>query len=101
MNARVKELFSEVADLSPQARTQYLAEHEVDEDIRREVRALLAFDSDPNSFLLQTSVLPQAAPFSISISRARARAAGPTGCWSWSGAAVWARCISPSARTVK
>jgi serine/threonine protein kinase len=52
MNARVKELFSEVADLSPQARTQYFAEHEVDEDIRREVRALLAFDSDPNSFLL-------------------------------------------------
>jgi hypothetical protein len=32
-------LFNELADLSPQARTQYLDEREVDEDIRREVKA--------------------------------------------------------------
>src|SRR5437879_2228414 len=53
MNARVEDLFHEVAALSPDARTRYFAEHEVDEDIRQEVEALLAFDSGASSFLLR------------------------------------------------
>jgi serine/threonine-protein kinase len=53
MNARLEELFNEIADLSPEARAQYFAEHDVDEDIRREVEGLLAFDSGASSFLLR------------------------------------------------
>jgi tetratricopeptide (TPR) repeat protein/predicted Ser/Thr protein kinase len=52
MNAPVQELFHEVADLSPDARTRYFAEHDVDEETRREVEALLAFDSGASDFLL-------------------------------------------------
>src|SRR5579864_5323155 len=51
MKARVEELFHEVADLSPSARAKYFAEHEVDDEIRREVEALLAFDSGATEFL--------------------------------------------------
>jgi serine/threonine protein kinase len=51
MNARIEELFDRVADLTMEARTQYFAEHEVDEDTRREVEALLRFDSGASSFL--------------------------------------------------
>jgi hypothetical protein len=68
MNARVEELFSEVADLSPEVRAQYFAEHQVDEETRREVEMLLAFDSGASSFLLRdvgvaaSRALPQLEP---------------------------------------
>ena len=51
MKARVEELFHAVADLSPEARTRYFAEHEVDDEARREVEALLAFDCGASEFL--------------------------------------------------
>lgn len=51
MNARVEELFHEVVDLSPADRARYFGERQVDEEIRREVEALLAFESDANSVL--------------------------------------------------
>src|SRR5262252_7886584 len=51
MNARVEELFHEVADLSPADRAQYFGEHQVNQEIRQEVEALLAFDSGASSFL--------------------------------------------------
>ena len=51
MKARVEELFHEVADLTPDARARYFAEHDVDEDTRTEVDALLAFDSDASGLL--------------------------------------------------
>src|SRR5262245_8884877 len=53
MRAEVETLFHELADLSPDARTQYFVEHNVDEDTRREVEALLAFDSGASSFLVR------------------------------------------------
>lgn len=53
MKARVEELFHEVADLDPDARTRYFAEHKVDDDTRHEVEALLRFDSDASEFLLR------------------------------------------------
>jgi hypothetical protein len=51
MNARVEELFHELAELSPEARTQYFAEHDVDEETRHEVEKLLAFDSGASTSL--------------------------------------------------
>jgi tetratricopeptide (TPR) repeat protein/predicted Ser/Thr protein kinase len=51
MNARIEELFHSVADLTVEARTQYFAEHAVDEETRQEVEALLTFDSGASSFL--------------------------------------------------
>ena len=51
MNARVEELFHEVADLSPADRVRYFGEHQVKEEIRQEVEALLAFDPGARSFL--------------------------------------------------
>jgi serine/threonine protein kinase len=51
MNARIEDLFHRVADLTAEARTQYFAEHEVDEETRQEVEALLTFDSGASSFL--------------------------------------------------
>ena len=51
MNARIEELFHKVADLPAEARTQYFAEHAVDEETRREVEALLEFDSGASLFL--------------------------------------------------
>jgi serine/threonine protein kinase/tetratricopeptide (TPR) repeat protein len=51
MNARVEELFHEVVDLSPADRARYFGEHQVDEEIRHEVEALLAFDPGAGSFL--------------------------------------------------
>jgi serine/threonine protein kinase len=53
MKARVEELFHEVADLDPEARTRYFAAHKVDDDTRHEVEALLRFDSDASEFLLR------------------------------------------------
>src|SRR5579872_3603029 len=51
MNARVEELFHEVVDLSPADRARYFGEHQVDDEMRHEVEALLAFDSGARSFL--------------------------------------------------
>jgi serine/threonine protein kinase/tetratricopeptide (TPR) repeat protein len=53
MNARVKELFHELADLPPDARTRYFAENQVDDDTRREVQELLSFDSGASVFLVR------------------------------------------------
>jgi tetratricopeptide (TPR) repeat protein/tRNA A-37 threonylcarbamoyl transferase component Bud32 len=45
MGIRVEELFCEVADLPAEARAQYFVERNVDEQTRKQVEALLAFDS--------------------------------------------------------
>jgi tetratricopeptide (TPR) repeat protein len=46
MRTVVEELFCQVADLSPEERLRYFAEQEVGAEIRGQVEALLAFDSD-------------------------------------------------------
>ncbi|HYW48314.1 MAG TPA: serine/threonine-protein kinase [Bryobacteraceae bacterium] len=51
MNARVEELFHEVVDLSPGDRARYFGEHQVDNETRHEVEALLAFDPGARPFL--------------------------------------------------
>lgn len=53
MNRRVQEVFHEVADLSPEARRKYFEEHGVEEETRKEVEGLLAFDSGASAFLLR------------------------------------------------
>jgi len=53
MNARIEELFHAVVDLSPEARTRYFAEHDVEQETRQEIEALLAFDSGASSFLMR------------------------------------------------
>jgi tetratricopeptide (TPR) repeat protein len=45
MNARVEEIFHEVADLPTADRSEYFREHNIDGETRREVTALLEFDS--------------------------------------------------------
>src|SRR5262245_304717 len=52
MNPLVEELFHQVADLPAAARTRYFAEHHVDEETRREVEALLAFEPDASAWLV-------------------------------------------------
>src|ERR1700736_4810772 len=52
MNARVEALFHQVADLDPESRTRYFAEHDVDESTRHEVEALVRFDLGASEFLL-------------------------------------------------
>ena len=49
MRIQVEELFHEVADLSAEARARYLAERDVDARTRREVEALVAFDSSSST----------------------------------------------------
>src|SRR5262245_39881094 len=44
MNARVEELFHELADLSAEVRARYFTQHGVDAVTREEVEALLTFD---------------------------------------------------------
>jgi predicted Ser/Thr protein kinase/tetratricopeptide (TPR) repeat protein len=51
MNARVEEVFHEVVDLSQADRARYFGEHQVNEETRQEVEALLAFDSGASGFL--------------------------------------------------
>ena len=51
MNTRVQELFHDVADLTADERALYFAQHSVDEESRREVEALLQFDSDASGAL--------------------------------------------------
>src|SRR5215831_13405005 len=45
MKPVVEQIFHAVADLSPEARTQYFSRHNVDQSTRHEVETLLAFDS--------------------------------------------------------
>ena len=52
MNARVEALFHELAELLPEARTQYFAERDMGEETHREVEKLLAFDSGASASLL-------------------------------------------------
>lgn len=51
MKAEIEKLFHDLADLPSEARSRYFAEHTVDEETRREVEALLAFDPGASSFL--------------------------------------------------
>ena len=51
MNSRLEDLFHELADLSPAAREQYFARHGVDQQTRREVEELLAFDPSASGLL--------------------------------------------------
>ncbi len=51
MNSRLEDLFHELADLSPSAREQYFARHGVDQQTRREVEELLAFDPSASGLL--------------------------------------------------
>jgi tRNA A-37 threonylcarbamoyl transferase component Bud32/tetratricopeptide (TPR) repeat protein len=53
MNARVEKLFHQLADLSPEERARYLAEHDIDEETRREAEQLLAFDSHDSAPLVR------------------------------------------------
>jgi serine/threonine protein kinase len=48
---RVQQLFHAVADLTEEARTRYFAERDIDASTRREVEALLAFDSQSSTSL--------------------------------------------------
>ncbi len=53
MNGRVEELFHRVADLPAETRTHFFEEHDVDEETRREVEALLAYEPGASAFLLR------------------------------------------------
>ena len=53
MNAQVQQLFHALADLSPEARARYLAEHPSDDQTRRDVEALLASDPAATRFFRQ------------------------------------------------
>ena len=50
MNTVVQQLFHALADLSPEARARYFEEYPTDDQTRREVEELLAFDSDAHPF---------------------------------------------------
>jgi len=54
MNARVEELFHVLADCSSELRVRYFAEHDVEPAARKQVEALLAYDSDPSAPLRQS-----------------------------------------------
>jgi len=68
MKAEVEKLFHELADLPPEARSRYFAEHPMDAETRQEVEALLRFDPGASSFLLRdvgiaaSQALPQLDP---------------------------------------
>lgn len=53
MNDRVQDLFDKIGDLPPESRARYFAEHDVDPELRREVEALLSFDSGASGYLQQ------------------------------------------------
>jgi len=73
MRDEVLALFRELADLSPEARTRYFEEHQVDPQVRAEVESLLAYDSPTGSLavpvgreakdLLQSGSAPGSASF--------------------------------------
>jgi tRNA A-37 threonylcarbamoyl transferase component Bud32 len=51
MNARAAELFHQLADLAPEERRRYLAEHDIDEETRKEAEELLGFDAHGSAAL--------------------------------------------------
>src|SRR5262245_35829651 len=51
MKTRVEQMFHEVADLTASERAKYFMDHAVDDEIRREVETLLAFDAGAAEFL--------------------------------------------------
>jgi tetratricopeptide (TPR) repeat protein/predicted Ser/Thr protein kinase len=51
VNSRLEDLFHELAGLSPAAREQYFTRHGVDQQTRREVEELLAFDPSASGLL--------------------------------------------------
>ena len=53
MKLEVEKLFHEVADLGAEARAQYFAQHAINEQTRREVEALLRFDSGASTALME------------------------------------------------
>ena len=53
LRVRVNEIFHEIADLSSEDRERYFARHGVEDDIRKEIEALVAFDSDTNASLVR------------------------------------------------
>ncbi len=55
MITRIENLFHAVADLSEQSRADYFAEHAIDATAKRQVRALLEFDS-PDSMSLERDI---------------------------------------------
>jgi tetratricopeptide (TPR) repeat protein/predicted Ser/Thr protein kinase len=75
VNERVGELFHQVAELSPEARAQYFVDHHVDDETRREVEALLVFDSGASDFLLRD--IRVAANRALSLLDVRSRRCGP------------------------
>jgi hypothetical protein len=66
-------------DLPPDARARYFAEHAVDEETRREVAALLEFDSGASSFLLHD--IGSAASRALPELEGNPGAAARTDCW--------------------
>ena len=53
MKPAVEQIFHAVADLSPEARTQYFRSHNIDQNTRHEVETLLAFDGCSSEALEQ------------------------------------------------
>src|SRR4051812_12179974 len=51
MTVHIEEIFHEVADLSAEARDRYFAERDLDAKIRREVEALVEFDTGASTSL--------------------------------------------------
>ena len=51
MHTRIAEVFHQVVDLSPEARSDYFARHAVDDVTRRDVEALLAFDRSSSTMV--------------------------------------------------
>jgi tRNA A-37 threonylcarbamoyl transferase component Bud32/tetratricopeptide (TPR) repeat protein len=51
MKASIEDLFDAVADLSPEARVRYFAEHTIDAATQKEVEALVAFDAHASKSL--------------------------------------------------
>lgn len=69
MNAQIEELFHQVVDLPPHERVKYLLDHGIDEDTRREVEALVAFEPDASARLVRDiqNVVERALPASDAI----------------------------------
>ena len=53
MNPRVEALFHQMVDLPPETRPDFFARHDVDEETRREVEALLAFAPGASALLFR------------------------------------------------
>src|SRR3954447_18877844 len=53
MKPQVEEIFDHVADLPAEDRARYFMEHHIDLDARREVEALIAFDTGSSASMMQ------------------------------------------------